>query len=134
MIKNAHRTLTASPWRRIFCSLFLVAAIAALVAALTSSDAVGQRVGGNAVNIANKIAPWVMEHTANGQQAEFFVVLADQADLSAAAEFADQNRKGPLRVSNPFRTRRRRLRGQSCNGCANVGSSINRSTSLTQSW
>ena len=24
---------------------------------------------------ANKIAPWVMEHTANGQQAEFFVVL-----------------------------------------------------------
>src|SRR5947208_580202 len=34
---------------------------------------------------ANKIAPWVMEHTANGQQAEFFVVLADQADLGQAA-------------------------------------------------
>jgi hypothetical protein len=33
---------------------------------------------------ANKIAPWVMEHTANGQQTEFFVVLADQADLSGA--------------------------------------------------
>ena len=33
---------------------------------------------------ANKIAPWVMEHTANGQEAEFFVVLADQADLSPA--------------------------------------------------
>ena len=33
---------------------------------------------------ATKIAPWVMEHTANGQQAEFFVVLADQADLSGA--------------------------------------------------
>jgi subtilisin family serine protease len=32
----------------------------------------------------DKIAPWVMEHTANGQQAEFFVVLADQADLSGA--------------------------------------------------
>ena len=64
MIKNAHRTFTASPWRRIFCSLFVVAAIAALVAAVSSSDAVGQRVGGNAVNIANKIAPWVVEHTA----------------------------------------------------------------------
>ena len=39
---------------------------------------------------ANKIAPWVMEHTANGQQAEFFVVLADQADLSPAADSPDQ--------------------------------------------
>ena len=27
------------------------------------------------------IAPWVIEHTANGQQAEFFVMLTDQADL-----------------------------------------------------
>ena len=94
MIKNAHRTLTASPWRRIFCSLFLVAAIAALVAALASSDAVGQRVGGNAVNIANKIAPWVIEHTAYGQQAEFFVVLADRADLSAAANLPTKTEKG----------------------------------------
>jgi len=94
MIKNAHRTLTASPWRRIFCSLFLVAAIAALVAGLTSSDAVGQRVGGNAVNIANKIAPWVVEHTAYGQQAEFFVVLADRADLSAAANLPTKIEKG----------------------------------------
>ena len=39
---------------------------------------------------ANKIAPWVMEHTANGQEAEFFVVLADQADLSPAASLRDQ--------------------------------------------
>jgi serine protease AprX len=93
MIKNAHRTVTASPWRRIFCSLSLVAAIAALVAALASSDAVGQRVGGNAVNIANKIAPWVVEHTAYGQQAEFFVVLADRADLSAAANLPTKTEK-----------------------------------------
>jgi serine protease AprX len=85
MIKNAHCTSASSPWRRIFCSLFLVAAVVALVAAVASSDAVGQRVGGNVVNIANKIAPWVVEHTAYGQQAEFFVVLADQADLSPAA-------------------------------------------------
>ena len=39
---------------------------------------------------ANKVAPWVMEHTANGQEAEFFVVLADQADLSPAASLHDQ--------------------------------------------
>ena len=43
---------------------------------------------------ANKIAPWVMEHTANGQEAEFFVVLADQADLSGAASLPTKAEKG----------------------------------------
>src|SRR5438093_1776593 len=94
MMTNSHRTLTTLPWRRICCSLFLVAAVAALVAAVTSSDAVGQRVGGNVVNIANKIAPWVVEHTAYGQQAEFFVVLADRADLSRAANLPTKTEKG----------------------------------------
>lgn len=44
--------------------------------------------------IANKIAPWVTEHTANGQQAEFLVVLADQADLSHAANLQTKTEKG----------------------------------------
>ena len=35
-----------------------------------------------------------MEHTANGQQAEFFVVLADQADLSQAAALPTKAEKG----------------------------------------
>ncbi len=35
-----------------------------------------------------------MEHTANGQQAEFFVVLADQADLSGAASLPTKVEKG----------------------------------------
>ena len=43
---------------------------------------------------SNKIAPWVMEHTANGQQAEFFVVLADQADLGPAANLPTKVEKG----------------------------------------
>jgi subtilisin family serine protease len=43
---------------------------------------------------ANKIAPWVMEHTANGQEAEFFAVLADQADLSAAETLPTKAEKG----------------------------------------
>jgi subtilisin family serine protease len=43
---------------------------------------------------AAKIAPWFMDHTANGQQAEFFVVLADQADLSGAAALPTKNDKG----------------------------------------
>ena len=41
-----------------------------------------------------KIAPWVIEHTANGQNAEFFVVLADQADLSGAINLATKAEKG----------------------------------------
>jgi len=71
-----------------------MAAIGALVAALASSDAVGQRVGGNPINIANKIAPWVVQHTSYGQQAEFFVVLADRADLSEAASLQTKAEKG----------------------------------------
>jgi len=104
MIKDSdsHRASVPSLWRRIFCSLFLVAAVVALVAAVASSRAVGQRVEirsasqrveHNAFHLG-KIAPWVMEHTANGQQAEFFVLLADQADLSPAANLLTKTEKG----------------------------------------
>ena len=104
MIKDSdsHRASVPSPWRRIFCSLFLVAAAVALIAAVASSRAVGQRVEirsasqrveDNAFH-PGKIAPWVMEHTANGQQAEFFVLLADQADLSPAANLPTKTEKG----------------------------------------
>jgi subtilisin family serine protease len=82
-----------------------VAAAVALVAAFASSDAVGQRVElrtanqqGAAVSsppsAANKIAPWVVEHTANRQQAEFFIVLSDRADLSPAANLPTKTEKG----------------------------------------
>jgi serine protease AprX len=106
MITNSHFTFTSSSWRRIFCSLFLVAAVVALVAAVASSDAVGQRVELNGVQVspahptsdglagAQKIAPWVMEQTAKGHQAEFFVVLADQADLNPAANLQTKTEKG----------------------------------------
>jgi serine protease AprX len=101
MIKdsNSHRASVPSSWRCIFCSLFLVAAAVALVAAVASSDAVGQRVelptqGAFHPVPVQKMAPWVMEHTANGQHAEFFVVLADQADLSPAANLPTKTEKG----------------------------------------
>jgi len=101
MIKDPDSRPTSAPssWRRIFCSLFLVAAAVALVAAFASSDAVGQRVELPSQRAfhpapAQKIAPWVMEHTANGQQAEFFVVLADRADLSPAAVLPTKTEKG----------------------------------------
>ncbi|PYL07242.1 MAG: hypothetical protein DME33_11070, partial [Verrucomicrobia bacterium] len=110
---NSTSTFKPSPWRRIFCSLFFVAAAIAAVGAIASSrltaeaaakagaaggstrrgEATGQRVEGNLAP-ANKIAPWVIEHTGNGQQAEFFVVLADQADLSGAANLPTKAEKG----------------------------------------
>src|SRR5437764_4978268 len=43
---------------------------------------------------ATKIAAWVIDHTANGQQAEFFIVLADQADLSGAGTLPTKAEKG----------------------------------------
>jgi serine protease AprX len=106
MITNPKPTPSFTSWRRIICSLFLGAAAVALIAAVASSDAVGQRVELNGVQlsqahppsdglaVARKIAPWVMEHTANEQQAQFFVVLADQADLSPAANLQTKTEKG----------------------------------------
>ena len=87
----------------MFCSLFFVAAAITVFAAVGSSrlsaaalakaGAIGQRVRDNAFH-PGKIAPWVVEHTANGQQAEFMVVIADQADLSAAATMRTKIEKG----------------------------------------
>lgn len=42
----------------------------------------------------NKIAPWVLEKTADGNVAEFLVVLAEQADLSGAKALSTKNEKG----------------------------------------
>src|ERR1700751_4989602 len=98
MIKNSSSafTFTPSPWRRIFCLLFLLAAFAAAVGAIASSrqSATAAGAGGGDAFQLGKIAPWVMEHTANGQQAEFFVVLADQANLSQAADLQTKAEKG----------------------------------------
>ena len=41
-----------------------------------------------------KIAPWVMEHTVEGLETEFLVILADKADLSGAKEFPAKHEKG----------------------------------------
>jgi serine protease AprX len=43
---------------------------------------------------SSKIAPWVLEQTANGKQAEFLIVLADQADLRGAETLTTKDEKG----------------------------------------
>lgn len=45
-------------------------------------------------NGLEKIAPWVMQQTENGQESEFLVVLADQADLNAADALPSKKEKG----------------------------------------
>src|SRR4030095_14412132 len=107
---NPTSKFTPSAGRRIFCSLFLSAAALAAIGAIHSSRAIAQGsfrgLGAN----ASKIAPWVMEHTANRQQAEFFVVLADQADLRRAATLQTKTEKGRY-VYNTLLNKRQTTQG-----------------------
>jgi serine protease AprX len=91
---TSNHAFTSPRLRRLFCSLFIVAAAIAALGAFGSSRASSQGSPPEQAAIATKIAPWVMEHTVNGQQAEFFVVLADQADLSGAAALPIKSEKG----------------------------------------
>src|SRR5438093_7518793 len=90
----SNHAFTSPRLRRLFCSLLIVAAAIAALGAFGSSRASSQASPPEQAVSATKIAPWVMEHTANGQQAEFFVVLADQADLGGAAALPIKNEKG----------------------------------------
>jgi len=94
MAINRNNGFVRSRLQNGLCLFLLAAAAIAAVGAIGSSRATGQRVGGNPVNVVNKIAPWVIAQTANGQQAEFMVVLADQADLRRAAVLRTKNEKG----------------------------------------
>ncbi len=94
MVMNRNNRFTRLRLRSVFCLVLFAAAGVVALGAIGSSRVIGQRVGGNPVNVANKIAPWVIAQTANGQQAEFFIVLADQADLSGAAALRTKNEKG----------------------------------------
>jgi hypothetical protein len=67
---TSNRVVTSSRLRRLFCSLFIVAAAIAALGAFGSSRAGSQGSPPEQATIATKIAPWVMEHTANDQQAE----------------------------------------------------------------
>ena len=51
-----------------------------------------------------KIAPWVLEHTADDQSAEFLVVLTEQANLNAAAQLPDKISKGSYVYNTLYRT------------------------------
>jgi serine protease AprX len=64
---------------------------AGLLLAFLSFDATASN--NRSAKAMSKIAPWVVDHTLNGQQAEFIVVLADQADLSEARKAKTKHEK-----------------------------------------
>jgi subtilisin family serine protease len=74
----------------------LLSALAALAGTIAVSRQPAIAAGLDASNTLQrgKIAPWVIEHTPDAQQAEFFVVLTDQADLSQAATLRTKAEKG----------------------------------------
>src|SRR5438874_5071246 len=105
MITNQPATsaFTPSRWRRVFSSLLLLAASVAVLGAIATSrqPAVAAPTGTGPLQ-SRKIAPWVMEHTASGQQSQFFVILAEQADISAAANLQTKAEKGRFVYSTLF--------------------------------
>src|SRR6266567_4787611 len=73
---------------RVFAILCLVAAA---IAPVRSNDQQIQSVQNSA---RQKVAPWVLEHTQDGNPAEFLVVLSEQADLRGAAVLKTKKEKG----------------------------------------
>src|SRR6266480_4446463 len=93
MMASPDRRSASSRLRILLCLFLLIAASIAVVGAIGSSHSVIPRFEPAGL-YAGKIAPWLVEHTADGQQAEFFIVLADQADVSGAAALHTKAEKG----------------------------------------
>src|SRR5207237_5143771 len=96
MITNSNPTSTFTPsrWRRIFCSLFLVAAAVAAIGAIHASRTVSQGSAARLGATANKIAPEVVADTSDGKSASVIILLAEQANVSAAYGMSDQDARG----------------------------------------
>ncbi len=82
------------PLRSIICLLAFAAAAVTLVGAFGSLRAVNRVAVHSRTVGTDKVAPWVLQQTADGQKAEFLVVLADQADLSTAKQLKTKRAKG----------------------------------------
>jgi serine protease AprX len=83
-------------WRRFMSKArFLIMSSLALL--LLSAWLLWPRVQGSVLaqqQAQAKITPWVIQRTAAGQMTEFLVILAEQADLSAAAPLRGKQEKG----------------------------------------
>ena len=91
---NTSRSSDFTLWRRALSASLLVAAAATALLALLPPRALSSSRVVNSNPATAKIAPWVLEKTADGSDQEFLVVLQDQADLSGAAALASKEEKG----------------------------------------
>lgn len=80
--------------RRVFSLLLFGGAAVAAIFAIAPSPAVNPSRSHEQDVAMSKIAPWVLEHTAGINQAEYLVVLADQADLKGAEALQTKQEKG----------------------------------------
>jgi subtilisin family serine protease len=77
----------------LLSSIIAISAVIAVISiGLPRPDEPAARFASSAA--ANKIAPWVIDHTTNGAPAEFFVVLNSQADLTPARQLSRKVDKG----------------------------------------
>lgn len=88
-----------------FCRGFLIAVLLIGVFSTPSSSMRAAPVS-RAAPAPEKIAPWVLAHTADGAEAEFLVVLAEQANLSDAARLQTKAEKGRYVYETLWRTAR----------------------------
>ena len=91
---NTSRSSQFTLWRRALSASLLVAAAAIALLALQPPRALSSSRVVNSNPSTAKIAPWVLDKTADGSEAEFLVVLADQADVSGANALASKEEKG----------------------------------------
>jgi subtilisin family serine protease len=95
MIMNRNCSRTQFRLRALLCFfLFIAAGISVMYATGVGEREHFARSDWHVASQSTKIAPWVFEHTANGQRAEFIVVLIDQADLGGAAALTTKMEKG----------------------------------------
>src|SRR5262245_26850759 len=111
MIFNPNGTSGSLQWRGMVCVfLFVAAGIAVICATGIGDRGHSARSGWHIGSNSRKIAPWVFEQTPNDKMAEFLVVLADQADLSATVNLATKAEKGRY-VYNTLRNKSQATQG-----------------------
>ncbi|HUS16197.1 MAG TPA: S8 family serine peptidase, partial [Chloroflexia bacterium] len=89
--------------KTLILGLLTAALVAAMMVSGAGSQAQQAKPGLPAATPGSKIAPRVARDTANGQSAPLTILLADQADVSAANDMKDQDARGWY-VYNTLRT------------------------------
>jgi serine protease AprX len=87
-------TFNLGAMRAVISLLLFAIAVAVVLWAIAPRRALSQPRAQDRNLALSKIAPWVLQHTGGGNQAEFLVVLRDQADLRGAQTLATKQQKG----------------------------------------